>query len=278
MAAHHGPPFLFPTMIEWTHWHNEPYLVGGLILLGWLFAILAGPLRERLAPGASYPKRQAIKFYAALIIFYLAVGSPLDQIGERYLFSAHMVQHTLLIYAAPVLFLLGIPRWMIDPVLSRPGLRTAGKIASQPVVCGAVFVITTSVWHAPLLYEWALQDKLVHVLEHLMFFGSALFYWWPHLSPSAVFPPRSYPTQMVYQLCVTIAMIPVYAYITFTPSILYPTYEYAPRLFADFSPTNDQLLAGVIMKIGGMLVSLTAVAVSFYRWYHPLPWSLLRSL
>ena len=32
-----------------------------------------------------------------------------------------------------------------------------------PVVCGAVYVIVTSVWHAPLLYEWALQDKLVSV-------------------------------------------------------------------------------------------------------------------
>lgn len=254
-------------MIEWRHWHNEPYLVGGLILLGWLFALLAGPLRPILAPGEGYPARHAFKFYAALVIFYLAVGSPLDQISERYLFSAHMAQHTLLIYASPVLFLLGIPSWMIDPVLRRPAFRTAGRIATQPVVCGAVFVITTSVWHAPMLYEWALHDKLVHVIEHLMFFTAALFYWWSQLSPSAVFPPRSYATQMIFQLCVIIAMTPVYAYITFTSDVLYATYEYAPRIIPGFSPADDQLLAGVIMKIGGMLVALTAVGVSFYRWY-----------
>ncbi len=254
-------------MIEWSHWHNEPYLVGGLILLGWLFAILAGPLRGRLAPSKPYPTRHAVKFYAALIIFYLAVGSPLDQIGERYLFSAHMVQHFLLIYASPVLFLLGLPHWMVDPLLRMSALRTAGRIATQPVVCGVVFVLVTSAWHAPMFYEWALHDKFVHVLEHIMFFGAALFYWWSQLSPSSVFPPRSYPTQMLFQLCVIIAMTPVYAYITFTSDILYPTYEYAPRLFANFSPINDQLLAGVIMKIGGMLVALTAIGVSFYKWY-----------
>ena len=80
-------------MIDWTRWHNEPYLVGGLIFFGWLYAILTGPWRSRLAPGTAYPRRQAILFYSSLVIFYLAVGSPLDQAGERFLLSAHMVQH-----------------------------------------------------------------------------------------------------------------------------------------------------------------------------------------
>src|SRR6187431_374262 len=98
-------------MIEWTHWHNEPILIGGLIFLGWLYAILAGP------------RRQAIAFYSALVIFYLAVGSPLDQIAERYLLSAHMLQHQLIIYPAAVLLLLGLPDWMVSPVTGRSGLR-----------------------------------------------------------------------------------------------------------------------------------------------------------
>lgn len=255
-------------MIEWSHWHNEPYLVGGLILLGWLYALLAGPLRSRVAPGEPYPMRQAVKFYAALVVFYLAVGSPLDQIGERFLFSAHMVQHTLLMYLVPVLFLIGLPHWMIDPVLRHPALRTAGRIITQPVVCGVTFILVVSVWHAPLLYEWALQDKFVHVLEHLMFFGASLLYWWSQLSPSHIFPRRSYATQMVFQLCVIIGLTPVYAYIVFTSDVLYPTYEFAPRVIDSFSPIDDQLMAGVIMKIGGMLVALTAVGVSFYRWYN----------
>ena len=81
-------------MIDWSHWHNEPYLIGGLVLSGWLWAVLAGPLRRRFAPtGTPFPRAQAWAFYSALVVFYLAVGSPLDQIGERFLFSAHMLQH-----------------------------------------------------------------------------------------------------------------------------------------------------------------------------------------
>ncbi len=253
-------------MIDWRHWHNEPYLVGGLVFLGWLYAVLAGPLRTRLAKSASYPRAQAVQFYLALIIFYVAVGSPLDQIGERFLFSAHMFQHQLLIYPAALLFLLGLPAWMVDPVLSLPALRRPLRLLTAPLMCGTLYTLVVSLWHAPLAYDWALQNKVVHVGEHLMFFGAALFYWWPVLSPSRIFPPIPYGARMVYLFAVLIGMTPVFAYITFSETILYPTYEYAPRLIADFTPADDQLLAGVSMKLVGLCVALAAFGVCFFRW------------
>lgn len=254
-------------MIDWRHWHNEPWLVGGLVLLGWLWAVLAGPFRARLAPGTGYPRGHAMRFYLSLFIFYFAVGSPLDQIGERFLFSAHMLQHQLLVYPAAILFLLGLPSWMIDPVLARPGLRRTGRFFTHPMICGLIYSVILGVWHAPMFYDLALRNKLVHVAEHLMFFGAALFYWWPVLSPSRVFPRTSHGVQMLYMVAVLIAMTPLFAYLTFSEDILYPTYEYAPRLFASFSANDDQLLAGVGMKIVGMIVAFGAFAVAFYRWY-----------
>lgn len=269
-------------MIDWRHWHNEPYLVGGLVLMGWLWAILAGPLRSRLTLRAGlpastpFPRGHAWRFYAALFIFYLAVGSPLDQIGERFLFSAHMLQHQLLVYPAAILFLLGLPGWMVDAVLDRPAAQRATgssrlapvfRLLFNPIVCGVVYTLVISLWHRPDLYDLALRNKTVHVLEHLTFFAVALLYWWPMLSPSRAFPPLSYAAQMLYFLGVLIAMTPLFAYITFSQDILYPTYEYAPRIIADFSPADDQLLAGVSMKLVGMAVALGAVGVSFFRWY-----------
>ncbi len=254
-------------MIDWRHWHNEPYLVGGLILLGWAYALLTGPFRGRLGAAGPYPARAAVKFYGALVIFYLAVGSPLDQVGERFLLSAHMVQHQLLMYPAAVLFLLGLPAWLVRPVTAARPLRGLLRLLTRPLVAGAVLVVVYSGWHLPALYEWALQDKLVHVVQHLTFFGVALLYWWPLYSPSAEFPPISYAGQMLYLVLVAIGMTPVFAFITFSRDILYPTYEYAPRLIAGFSPADDQVLAGALMKLVGMAVALTAFGVSFFRWY-----------
>jgi putative membrane protein len=254
-------------MIDWRHWHNEPWLVGGLVFLGWLWTVLAGPWRVKLAPNEPFPRRHAWRFYTSLVVFYLAVGSPLDQIGEGYLFSAHMLQHQLLIYPAAALFLIGIPHWMIDPVLGRPALGRIGRLLTHPIVCCIVYTLVISLWHSPAAYDYALRHKLAHVAEHIAFFSVALLYWWPVISPSRVFPPIRYGAQMLYVLAVVIAMTPVFAYITFADEILYPTYEYAPRLIADFSPADDQLLAGVSMKIVGMLVAGVAFSVSFYRWY-----------
>ncbi|MSU48964.1 MAG: cytochrome c oxidase assembly protein [Opitutus sp.] len=258
-------------MIDWRHWHNEPWLIGGLVALGWLWAVLAGPWRARLAPGSVFPLGHAIRFYLSLIVFYLAVGSPLDQIGERFLFAAHMLQHQLLIYPAAILFLLGLPHWMVDPVLGKPAVAAPLRIILQPVCCAILYALVIGVWHAPSFYDLALRNKVVHVAEHLMFFGAALIYWWPLLSPSRVLPRRSHGVQMLYVLAVLIAMTPVFAYITFSQDILYPTYEYAPRLFPNFSAADDQLLAGVMMKIVGMFVALGAFGVSFYRWYQDKP-------
>src|SRR5439155_14486192 len=105
------------------------------------------------------------------------------------------------------------------------------------------------------------------VAEHVMFFGASLFYWWPVASPSKLLPPARRGVQMLYLVAVLIVMTPTFAYITFSEDILYPTYEYAPRLFASFSAADDQLLAGVGMKIVGMIVAFSAFGWVFFRWY-----------
>jgi putative membrane protein len=255
-------------MIDWRHWHNEQFLVGGLIFIGWLYAVGIGPLRARLAgPGTPFPRGHAFKFYSALIIFYLAVGSPLDQAGERFLLSAHMLQHQLIIYPAAILFLVGLPDWLIRPVTGRPTLRPLLRLLTNPVICGVIYCVVISCWHFPFLYDWALQNRTVHIIEHFTFFGAALFLWWPVCSPSKDYPPTAYAWQMFYFVAVTIGMTPVFAYITFSSDILYPTYEFAPRIIEGFDPKEDQLLAGSMMKLVGMAVSMVAFAIAFYRWY-----------
>ncbi len=257
-------------MIDWRHWHNEPHLIGGLVLLGWLFALLTGPFRARLAPpGTLWPRGPAFCFYTSLAIFYLSVGSPLDQFGERFLLSAHMIQHQLIVYPAAALFLLGLPPWVVRPVTGQASLRGLLRFLTNPVVCGLVFSLTYNVWHLPALYDWALENRVIHIVEHVMFFGAALFYWWPLLSPSTEFPPLGSGAQLLYLLAVMISMTPLFAYLAFVGDVVYPTYEFAPRLFPNFSPADDQNLAAGIMELGGGTVVFIASAVLFFRWQRP---------
>ncbi|HEX2100260.1 MAG TPA: cytochrome c oxidase assembly protein, partial [Candidatus Synoicihabitans sp.] len=204
------PPYAH-TMIDWTHWHNEPYLVGGLVLLGWAYGLALGPLRDRIVPGAGFSGGRVICFYVGLLLFYLAVGSPLDQIGERFLFSAHMVQHQILIYPCAVLFLVGMPPWLVDRLIERLPWRGLGRFLTRPILAGLIYVLVQSAWHVPALYDLALQVRWVHVFEHVTFFGSALFFWWPLLSPSRHWPRIGYGGQMIYATLVMVAMTPLFA-------------------------------------------------------------------
>ena len=254
-------------MIDWRHWHNEPYLIGGLVLLAWGYALLTGPLRTRIAPNAPPPGWKAWSYYGSLILFYLAVGSPFDQLGERFLFSAHMAQHVVLIYPCAILWLIGLPTWLIDAVADHNVIRPIGRFFTHPVVAGIVYVMVQSLWHMPALYNLALQDRLIHVAEHVTFFASALLYWWPILTDSRHWPSVTYGSQMIYLFAVAVGLTPLFVAVTFSSNILYPTYEFAPRLIENFSPMDDQLLAGAIMKLSNVLVTFLAFVYVFMRWY-----------
>ena len=254
-------------LINWNHWHNEPYLIGGLVLLAWAYAALTGPLRDKISPGAVLPKWRAVSYYSSLVLFYLAVGSPFDQLGERFLFSAHMTQHLLLIYPCAVMWLLGFPVWLVDAIAEPRPMRMLGRFFLHPVVAGMIYIMVQSLWHVPALYDLALQNRFVHVLEHLTFFASAVIYWWPVLGVSRFWPPMRVGGRMLYLFAVGVGLTPLFAFVTFSNDVLYPTYEFAPRLIEGFTPMDDQLLAGAIMKLGNVFVTFLALTWVFVCWY-----------
>lgn len=247
------------------HWHTEPLLLMTLLAVGWLYAAGTGPLRDRIAPGRPYPGGRAALFYCGLALVYLAVGSPLDQIGEQFLFSAHMVQHMLLIYAAPILFLLGTPHWLVDCLLRPAVARRAFSVLTHPACGGLLFTFIFTLWHVPALYEAALQDRRIHVLEHWSVFLPALLMLWPFLTTSLLVPRRGHGLRMIALFLLMIGQLPVFAFLSFSGEALYPTYLWAPRII-DLDPLNDQVLGGIIMKAVNMAVSLTLLGIAFYQW------------
>lgn len=250
-------------MIEWTHWHTEPLLIGGILAVSWFYSLLVGPYRPAEHP---FPKREAIWFALAVISFYLTVGSPLDALGENFLFSAHMVQHNLLMYVTPLLALLGMPVWLIDETLSkRRWLKSLLKFLVHPLIAGLCFTLVFSLWHIPYLYEWALHDKVVHMIEHLTMFFVSLQIWWCIVGPSKVVPGIGYGAQIIFVFLLMVGQTPLFAFLTFSSDVFYPTYAYAPRVI-DLSPIHDQVLGGVTMKLANMFVSLAVMSVAFYKW------------
>ena len=233
---------------------------------GWLYALAIGPLRHTLAKQQKFSLGCAILFYTGLALGYLTVGSPLDQLGEDFLFSAHMVQHMLLMYIIPPLLILGVPAWLWDKLLSNPIFYIIWKNLTHPVVAGLAITFLYTAWHIPNLYEAALFSKTMHVLEHWCMFLPALWVWWGLISPSKRVPPIAYGLRILYVFLLMVGQLPVFAFLTLSEQVLYPTYEFAPQIIA-LTPLQDQILGGVIMKVTNMAISLSLLCLAFYQWY-----------
>lgn len=249
------------------HWHTEPFLLITLLGIGWLYALCVGPLRGKFE-GAStvFPRREAVAFYASLLIAYLSVGSPLDQIGEQFLFSAHMVQHMLLVYVCPPLAIVGLPSWLVDAVFRVAGLKRVFGVLFHPVCGGLVFSATYTIWHIPVLYELALQNKSVHIFEHLTMYVTGWMMLWSFFSRSELLPVSAHGVRMVAVFLLMVAQLPVFAFLTLSDTVLYPTYDWAPRIIPGFTAIQDQILGGLIMKVINMGFSILTFCVVFYLW------------
>lgn len=248
------------------HWHTEPFLLLTILLPGWLYALAVGPWRGIFGPGQVFPKAEAFKFFAGLTTIYLAVGSPLDSIGESFLFTAHMLQHMLLIYVAPVLLITGMPAWLTDGLLARsPRALKICRTLVHPAFGGAAFILFFSVWHFPELYVWALNDKSAHILEHWMMFLPACLMVWPVVTNSSALPRLRDGGLMVYGFALMIGDLPLWAFLIFGDDPIYRTYEFAPRI-CYLTPAQDQISGAIIMKVFNEGFSLLTMGCAFFRW------------
>jgi putative membrane protein len=201
-----------------------------------------------------------------MISFYLAVGSPLDPLGENFLFFAHMIQHNILMYVSPLFLLLGIPSEIIDDYLEKnPFLESLLKFFLHPIIAGLIFTLVFSFWHIGAFYEAAIRDKTLHMAEHLSMFFTSVAMWWPICGPSKRIPPSQYGPQMLYILAIMLGQTPIFAILTFSKDVLYDTYFYAERVM-NLSPLEDQKTGGVLMKLANMIVSVSVLSSIFYRW------------
>lgn len=241
-------------------------LIGTIaIVVAYLCAI--GPLRVKYQLGPAVPFACACAFLLGVDIIFFALFSPLDVIGDTYLFSGHMLQHILLSLAAPPLMLIGLPEWLIQPLLRNRVIYTAGRGLTMPVVASLLFNANMWFWHAPPIYDITLVNNQVHILSHLLYIATGLLFWWPILSPLREgWPPLSLGGKLAYLFFSDMPMVLLGAGLTFTPP-LYTRYEYAPRIFG-LSPAVDQQLGGLLMWIVGSIFLIVVVSVIFLRWMY----------
>lgn len=247
-----------------THWNWEPSILIGTVLITGLYLYAIGPLRKSRYPNEQVKTGQIISFLSGVLIMFLALVSPLDELGDTYLFSAHMVQHLCLTIIGPPLLLLGTPEWLVKPVLKNEIVFNIAKVLTYPAVAFVLYNVDFWLWHAPPLYNATLENQNIHILEHLTFIIFGLLYWWPIFSPSKDLPRLPLGGQILYLFLSGMPSVLLGAGLTFT-SPLYAPYIAAPRIWG-ISAATDQQLGGLIMWVPVSIFYIFIMSVLFIRW------------
>lgn len=276
--AHDGA--LDPRLLDWhwiaLDWTWDPWVVGSLASVTAWYRF--GVRRSTGADGANSvatPQAQW-SFAAGMAWLVVALVSPLDA-AAGVLFSAHMVQHLiLLLVAAPPLarsrlpvvllwaFAPGTRKAMARGWLARPGWRRAVRLADHPMAVWALSGAVLIFWHLPGPYGWAMSNQAVHTLEHAAFLLTGYGFWSVVLEPAR---SRRLDYGMSILFVATVAMQGglLGAILTFSARPLYPAHaETAPAL--GLTALEDQQLAGLIMWVPASLFYLAAIVVLFQAW------------
>ena len=254
---------------EALSWTLDPVLTIPLALalliycVGWV----------RLSKRASTPVQPTL-FLSGWTVLTLSLISPLHEAGERS-FTVHMIEHELIMLVATLLLASssagGILAWGLPRPL-RLGLSGSWKSPPQslwrrltePVTATAVQGAVMWVWHAPILFDRALESFGWHVAQHAYFFISSLLFWWAMLHPRG--RGSGYGVSAACLFVTSLIGGALGALMSFSSSPWYADYAAMGMTGIGLDPTADQQLAGLVMWIPGGLVHGIAALVFFYRW------------
>jgi putative membrane protein len=246
-------------------WDWEPSAVLGCAALAALYIVWMRPSTAV----------QKVLFFLGTLLLLLDLVSPIDTLGDNYLFSAHVVQHFLLALIIPPLWLMGTPRWFAESALKHTWIRRIERVLARPAVAWPLGVGTMLGWHIPALFNAALTNDALHIFQHLSFLITGAIFWWPILGPLEARRMPPLPAILyLFSACTACSLLG--AVLTFTPAGWYPAYLNPEdslgilriiRSGWGIDAQTDQQLGGMLMWVPGCLVYLAAILARVARWY-----------
>jgi putative membrane protein len=249
-----------------SQWSFEPWVLTLMTISAALYALGLWRLWNNAGPSRGISAMQAAAFAAGWFSLAAALVSPLDALGSR-LFSAHMLQHEMLMLVSAPLLVLGRPlaawTWAFSPLQrqaigrwTRTGWWSAAwGTLTDPLSAWALHAIALWAWHVPGLFEAALHSNALHAMQHASFLVTALLFWWAVLGGDA--RARTSGFAMLYLFTTMLHTGALGALLTLAPTPWYPAYA-ATTAALGLDALEDQQLGGLVMWVPGGLAYLVA--------------------
>jgi len=244
------------------HLHPDVWLLFGSIVAAYLIAAR----RHLAATSEETPRRKKALFLGGMGVLWIGADWPVHDLAEGYLYLMHMTQHLLFTLIAAPLLIAGMPAFMLRWLLAPRPVRRVFRFFTRPLVALVLFNGVLLFTHWPAVVEASVGSEPTHLALHVLIVASALVMWWPVMSPLPEMPSLAAPGQMIYLFLQSLAPTIPASFLTFGHTPLYPVYATFPRIWG-VPALEDQLIAGLIMKLGGGLLLWSVIAVIFFRWF-----------
>ena len=251
------------------HWLADPASLAPIALLVFVYVRRFLQVRRTDGPrGAT--ALHALAFAGAILALLAALVSPIDALGEEYLFSAHMLQHVLLGDIAPLLLLLSLSRVMMRPLTRRlMGIeRALGPLAS-PVTAIVIWLGTMYLWHIPALYDAALSTRSSTCSSTSRSSPPGIALWWPLVQPIPMRRSLTGLQPLAYIAAAKGSLAALGLVLAWSSTAFYPFYEDVPRIW-NLSAVEDQNVAGAIMMVEQSMTLVLVLVWVVRADAHPL--------
>ncbi len=232
-----------------------------------LGALVAGALAYLWIVTRFPPRgRQAWYFAGGYAVLALALLSPLDR-GATYLFTLHMLQHMLLLLAAPPLLALSVPPTLLGWVFQRPVLRRILRALWRPVPALVLYNGTLLAWHLPAAYDATLRSPWIHAAEHASFVVVGLIFWGVIVAPAPALVRASYGVRLALLLASDVVNFILGFALAFAGHPFYAGYVTPERLWG-LTPLEDLKLGGALMWVMGQMMYAvpTLILINVILW------------
>lgn len=241
-------------------WLLIAFLVGSYIYVVRVLGPRAVPAGEPIIT-----RRQLVCFITGILIMFLSTDWPMHDIAEEYLYSVHMFQHMSLTYFMPPLVVLATPEWFVRVLVGNGRAYRALRFFTFPVRAGLLFNLGVVVSHVPGVVNASVSNGPLHYFVHVLLVLTSILMWMPVCGPLKELQMAPMPKMIYLFLNSVVATIPA-GWLTFAEGVVYKHYNIPTRVWG-VSVSNDQQIAGAIMKLGGSIFLWTIIVAMFFRHF-----------